>query len=255
MAAEMTQWLADVDWSSVTAGGKYVAAGIAMGFGAIGAGVGEGYTAGQTVERIARQPAASGELTRSMLVGQAIAETSGIFALVIAFILMFTDPEPSMEVTGAFLGAGFAIGFGALGSGIGAGIAAGKAADSIGRNPRAQGTVTVTMLLGQALATSPAVFALVVSVILVFAQQFQRYLGNDLVVATAALSAGLCIGAGAIGPGYGTGLAAAGACEGVGRNPEANTLLTRVMLVGGAVSQSTCIYSFVIAFILIFFIA
>lgn len=255
MAPDIAEWLANnVDWQSWTAGGKYLAGGIAMGFGAIGAGVGEGYNAGEAVNAISRQPAVGGELVRTMLVGQAIAETSGIFALVIAFILIFSSPVPSMEVIGASLGAGLAMGLGALGSGVGAGIAGGQAAAGIGRNPGARGSVTITMLLGQALTTSPAVFSLVVAVILAFAQQGNKYLGSNVCVAVSALSAGLCVGAGAIGPGLGTGMAAGGACNGVARNPEANTEITRTMLVGGAVSQSTSIYSFVIALILILFI-
>jgi len=254
MAAGLLDNLANLDWEPLMAAGQYLAGGIAMGLGAIGAGVGEGHNAGEAVDNISRQPAVAGDLTRTMLVGQAVAETSGIFALVMAFVLMFTAPVPCMEAVGAFLGAGLAMGLGAVGAGIGAGVAGARAASSIGRNPHTRGNVTITMLLGQALATSPAVFALVVSVILAFAQQFEKYTGNNLVVAVSALSAGLCIGAGAIGPGFGTGLAAGGACDAAGRRPEAGTTITRIMLVGGAVSQSTSIYAFVIAFILIFFI-
>jgi ATP synthase F0 subunit c len=254
MAFDLTELLAETDWAAWTSGGKYLAGGIAMGFGAIGAGVGEGFNAGEAVNAAARQPAVSGELVRTMLVGQAIAETSGIFALVIAFILMFTEPEPSMEIIGASLGAGLAMGLGAIGSGVGAGVAGGQAAAGIGRNPESRGSVTLTMLLGQALTTSPAVFSLVIAAMLVFAQQANKYLGASVPIAVAALAAGLCVGAGAIGPGFGTGLAAGGACDGVARNPQANSQITRVMLVGGAVSQSTSIYAFVIALILIIFV-
>jgi ATP synthase F0 subunit c len=250
---DWSAWLTD-NLEAVTVSGKYLAGGLAIGLGAIGSGVGEGYNAGHAVGGMSRQPSTAGELTRAMLVGQAVAETSGIFALVIAFLLIFADPDPSLEVTGAFMGAGLAMGLGALGSGVGAGVAGARAADSIARNPHTRGSVTLTMLLGQALATSPAVFALVVSVILVFAQQFNKYTGDQIATTLGALAAGLCIGAGAIGPGYGTGLAAGGACDGVGRNPEAGNSITRTMLVGGAVSQSTSIYAFVIAFILIFFV-
>ncbi len=254
MGAEVAQMVQGVDWAPWTSAAQYLAAGMAMGFGAIGAGVGEGINAGEAVDASSRQPAVTGELARTMLVGQAIAETSGIFALVIAFLLMFASPEPSLEVLGALLGAGLAMGLGAIGSGVGAGVAGARAAAIIGRNPATRGGVTITMLLGQALTTSPAVFSLVIATVLVFAQQFDRYLGTDFTVGVAALSAGLCMGAGAIGPGYGTGLAAGGACDGVGRNPEASNAITRTMLVGGAVSQSTSIYAFVIAMILIFFV-
>jgi len=121
VGADILNWFAtNVDWQSVTTSGKYLAGGIAMGFGAIGAGVGEGYNAGEAADAAARQPAVSSDLIRTMLVGQAVAETSGIFALVLAFMLMFANPQPGMEVTGAFLGAGLAMGLGAIGAGVGA---------------------------------------------------------------------------------------------------------------------------------------
>lgn len=76
--------------------------------------------------------------------------------------------------------------------------------------------------------------------------------GKDLITAACYLGAGICMGIGAIGPGIGEGYAAGKACEGIGRNPEAGNLLTRTMLVGQAVSESTGIYSLVIALLLIF---
>jgi len=248
------EWLGQ-NAEQVAAGARLFAGGIAMGFGAIGAGIGEGYNAGEAVDAISRQPAAQSELVRTMLVGQAIAETSGIFALVIAVVLLFSSSsQPGLEVMAAYVGAGLSIGLGAVGAGVGAGVAGARAAASVGRNPGSGRSVTLTMLLGQALATSPAVFAFLVAVILALSQGFQKFMGNEIQTAAAALSAGLCMGAGAIGPGFGTGLAAGGACDGVGRNPAAGTALTRTMLVGGAVSQSTTIYSFVVAFLLIFVI-
>lgn len=76
--------------------------------------------------------------------------------------------------------------------------------------------------------------------------------GMDLVRAAALLGAGISMGFGAIGPGVGEGLAAAKACEAIGRNPREAGLLTRTMLVGQAVSESTGIYSLVVALLLIF---
>lgn len=66
-----------------------LAAGLCMGLGAIGPGIGEGIAAGKTVEGIARQPEAAGVLTRTMLIGQAVTESTGIYSLVIALLLIF----------------------------------------------------------------------------------------------------------------------------------------------------------------------
>jgi F-type H+-transporting ATPase subunit c len=76
--------------------------------------------------------------------------------------------------------------------------------------------------------------------------------GSEIVRAAALLGAGISMGLGAIGPGVGEGFAAGKACEAIGRNPREAGLLTRTMLVGQAVSESTGIYSLVIALLLIF---
>ncbi len=78
-----------------------------------------------------------------------------------------------------------------------------------------------------------------------------RALGEHLVSAAALLGAGICMGFGAIGPGVGEGFAAGKACEGISRRPEEYSNLFRTMLIGQAVSESTGIYSLVIALVLI----
>ena len=76
--------------------------------------------------------------------------------------------------------------------------------------------------------------------------------GIEFIKAMGSLGAGLAMGLGAIGPGIGEGFAAGKACEAIGRNPREAGLLTRTMLVGQAVSESTGIYSLVIALLLLF---
>jgi F-type H+-transporting ATPase subunit c len=76
--------------------------------------------------------------------------------------------------------------------------------------------------------------------------------GMDLIRAGALIGAGICMGFGAIGPGIGEGFAAGKACEAIGRAPEHAGLLTRTMLIGQAVSESTGIYSLVIALLMLF---
>lgn len=73
---------------AVVKAAQYLGAGLCMGIGAIGPGIGEGFAAGKACEGIARRPEESGLLTRTMLVGQAISETTGIYALVVALLLL-----------------------------------------------------------------------------------------------------------------------------------------------------------------------
>ncbi len=76
--------------------------------------------------------------------------------------------------------------------------------------------------------------------------------GVDLIRAATFIGAGIAMGLGAIGPGVGQGMVGAKACEAIGRNPDEAALLTRTMLVGQAVSESTGIYSLVVAMLLLF---
>ena len=76
--------------------------------------------------------------------------------------------------------------------------------------------------------------------------------GADIRIAGALIGAGICMGFGAIGPGIGEGFAAGKACEAIGRSPEEAGLLTRTMLIGQAVSESTGIYSLVVALLILF---
>lgn len=66
-------------------------AGIAM-IAGIGPGIGQGIAAGHGASAVGRNPGARGEITSTMLLGQAVAETTGLYGLAIAFILLFANP-------------------------------------------------------------------------------------------------------------------------------------------------------------------
>ena len=74
---------------------------------------------------------------------------------------------------GAMLAAGFAIGLGAIGAGAGIGNAANGACQAVGRNPGVQGKIMTTMLVGMAMAESVCIYALVVSLVLLYANPYK----------------------------------------------------------------------------------
>ncbi len=76
--------------------------------------------------------------------------------------------------------------------------------------------------------------------------------GADIIRAAALLGAGMAMGFGAIGPGVGEGFAGGKACEAIGKKPDEAGLITRTMLIAQCVSESTGIYSLVVALLLIF---
>ncbi len=66
-----------------------LAAGLCMGIGAIGPAIGEGNAVGKALEAMARQPEMASTLRTNMILGCAITETTGIYSLVVALLLMF----------------------------------------------------------------------------------------------------------------------------------------------------------------------
>ena len=54
----------------------------------VGSGIGEGMAAAKAVEAVGRQPEASGKITVTMIIGQAVAETTGLYGLIIAIMCM-----------------------------------------------------------------------------------------------------------------------------------------------------------------------
>ena len=76
---------------------------------------------------------------------------------------------------GAMLGAGLAIGLGAIGAGAGIGNAANGACQAVGRNPGVQGKIMTVMLVGMAMAESVAIYALVVALVLLYANPYMRF--------------------------------------------------------------------------------
>ena len=73
-------------------GGCALGAGMAM-IAGIGPGIGEGSAVAKACEAIGRQPECRGTVTTTMLMGCAVAETTGLYALVIAILLIFVAPN------------------------------------------------------------------------------------------------------------------------------------------------------------------
>ena len=72
--------------------GSAIGAGLAM-IAGIGPGIGEGYAVGKACEAIGRQPECKGSVTSTMIMGCAIAETTGIYGFVMGLLLMLLAPN------------------------------------------------------------------------------------------------------------------------------------------------------------------
>lgn len=58
----------------------------------IGPGIGQGIAAGYAASAVGRNPSAKSDIMSTMLLGQAVAETTGLYGLLIGLILLFANP-------------------------------------------------------------------------------------------------------------------------------------------------------------------
>jgi F-type H+-transporting ATPase subunit c len=96
-------------------------------------------------------------------------------ALLSMVAMAFAETNPQVAAAGlnvyfgVVLAAGLGIGIAALGTGIGQGLGLKGAVEGVARNPEASGKITVTMIIGLAMIESLCIYALVVSLILLYA--------------------------------------------------------------------------------------
>ena len=78
--------------------GCALGAGISIGIGALGPGIGEGHAVAKACEAIGRQPEAKSDVTSTLILGCALAETTGLYALIIALLLILLAPGRFVDI-------------------------------------------------------------------------------------------------------------------------------------------------------------
>ncbi len=81
----------------IAAGSAAIGAGIAVGAAGIGTGIGQGHAVQGALEGMARNPEMEGTLRTNMFVGAALAESSAIYGLIIALVLIGTAVLPAIN--------------------------------------------------------------------------------------------------------------------------------------------------------------
>ena len=81
-----------MDNLGIIAMASIISAGLAMGIGALGPGIGQGRAIAQALAAIAQQPDERNSLTRTLFVGLAMIESIAIYCFVISMILIFANP-------------------------------------------------------------------------------------------------------------------------------------------------------------------
>ena len=77
---------------AIMVAGAFIGAGLAIGLGAVGAGIGDGSVTAKAVEGIARQPEAKNTILINMLISVGLIESIQIIAAVLAIVLLYANP-------------------------------------------------------------------------------------------------------------------------------------------------------------------
>ncbi len=88
------------------------------------------------------------------------------------------DYTKAIVIGCALIAAGLAMGLGTIGTGLGMGQATSGSANAVGRNPEAQGKIMLTMMVGLAMTESVAIYALVVSLIILYANPLLKVIAG-----------------------------------------------------------------------------
>jgi F-type H+-transporting ATPase subunit c len=159
-----------------------VTVGLAIGVGVIFPAIGQARAATRALEAIARQPAEASTISRNLYVGLAMIESQALYVLIVALILLFANPLVTRApealargsgaiwvLAGSAAMAALSITLGTMLSSLGQGRVTGAALDSIAEQPAASAPISTALFISLALLESLALYALIVALILLFA--------------------------------------------------------------------------------------
>ncbi len=208
------------------------------------------FPARTAVMAIARQPFASKTILRFMLITQSIIQTPVIFGFIVAiFIKGQAGSATTYSDSLRLLASGLSIGLGCVGPVIGLALFGQTACEGIGVNPKSGKEVFSFTFVSEAIIETPIIFALIISLLLLFTGQSVT---NPL-YGIASLAAALCIGIGTIGPGISSGKTAAAACKQIAIHPDRYPILSKISLFGQGMIDTSAIYALLISLSLLLF--
>lgn len=148
---------------------RLLSSGLCIGIGAIGPTLGLAHFAQVAQKSIARNRDAYSTIMPFTFISQAIIETPIIFAVLISMLLLLIPIKPNNEFLGAVscLATAFCASFGTLGPGISSGNIASAACIEIAANPENSSLLSRTSILGQGVIDAAAMYALLVSLIII----------------------------------------------------------------------------------------
>jgi F-type H+-transporting ATPase subunit c len=167
------------EWFSVIV---VLVAGLSIGVGVALPAIGQARAASHAMEALARQPEEAGTISRALYIGLAMIESLALYVLIVVLVLLFANPLEAGAATaarrgpaafwllaGSVVAAAAAITIGIMLAAVGQGRVTAAALTAIAEQPEARDTISTSLFISLALLESLALYALIVSLVLLFA--------------------------------------------------------------------------------------
>ncbi len=226
----------------------YYSVAIIITLSAISVGISEGLASIVAMRAMEIQPCSDKDISKTLLLGMALIETSAIITFVVAFLLLkkisFTQSEFAWI---AELGVFFAVGISSAVVGYVSMFPVKEACNSIARQPFFNEKIQLLMLITQSLMQAPIIIAFVISLMIL------NGITESLTFSGAIrlLSSGLCVGISSIGPGIGLALFSQEACKAIGINRHSYSKVLTFTFVTEAMIESPLILSFIVSLVIL----
>jgi F-type H+-transporting ATPase subunit c len=153
----------------------------------------EGGEAGNTKEgmRMLQKPINNEVIKEEVAMKKVLSTVMGGMLLVLVLAPLAIAAEQAAAASGAtvdytkaivigcsLIAVGIAMGLGTIGTGVGMGHGLSGATNAVGRNPEAQGKILLTMMVGLAMIESLAIYALVIALVVLYANPLLKFIGG-----------------------------------------------------------------------------
>jgi len=145
---------------------KLIASGLAIGLGSIGPAIGLGIFGKTACNSIGINRKSYGKIFTFTLISEGIIETPIIFAFLVSFLIILYQAS-TLLIAIAMLSAAFCVGLGTFGPGIGLGKIAAAACHQIAKDPEKYSMLSKVSILAQSIASTAAIYALIVAMLLI----------------------------------------------------------------------------------------
>jgi F-type H+-transporting ATPase subunit c len=204
-------------------------------------------------ESISRQPFMSQKIISFMVMTLALIQTPLIAALMISACIKLQMNSLFSDLDGIrLMAAGITIGLGSFGPGIGLSLCAKNALKAISLNKKSYNKILSFTLLSEAIIETPVVFAIIISLLLLFA--IPPIASHEILRACALVAASFCVGIGTFGTGIGSGSIAKTAVLAMGMYQNSQVSVARMSFFSQGLVETTVIYATLIGFVLMYIV-